>query len=241
MRALLFSTRIRVGYKGTVKEWVELSVDGVVDETVAHGRLVDVTRLRVADLERVVRAVTIFARKKIVMERKNVVHQVVLELLHVFLLAFASHEFLPCAEQIFNRNDIVVCMSELNPPNRTPPQRLLPLLERIKSSYILWHEYHSKLPKVHQYTVGAKIDLLFVEVMEMVSAAAFLPKHEKLPYLRIAIRKFDTIKLLLLVLWESKSLDTKKYAALSLPCDEIGKMLGGWQGQLIKNSTPTRG
>jgi len=76
--------------------------------------------------------------------------------------------------------------------------------------------------------------------MEMVSAAAFLPKQEKLPYLRIAIRKFDTIKLLLLVLWESKSLDNKKYAALSAPVDEIGKMLGGWQGQIMKNSTPPK-
>lgn len=72
----------------------------------------------------------------------------------------------------------------------------------------------------------------------MISAAAFLPKHEKLPYLRTAIRKCDAIKLLLLVLWESKSLDTKKYAALSVPMDEIGRMLGGWQGQLTKNSTP---
>ena len=114
----------------------------------------------------------------------------------------------------------------------------MPLLERIKSVYLLWHEYHSKLPKVHQYTVGAKVDTLFVEVMEMVSAAAFLPKTEKLPYLRIAIRKFDTIKLLLLILWESKSLDNKKYAALSEKADEIGKMLGGWQGQILKNSTP---
>jgi len=111
-------------------------------------------------------------------------------------------------------------------------------LERIKSAYILWHEYHSKLPKVHQYTVGAKVDLLFVEVMEMVSAAAFLPRAEKLPYLRIAIRKVDTLKLLLMVLWETKSLDTKKYAALSQRMDEVGKMLGGWQGQILKNSTP---
>lgn len=112
------------------------------------------------------------------------------------------------------------------------------MLERIKSAYILWHEYHSKLPKVHQYTIGAKIDILFVEMIEMVSTSAFLPKQEKLPYLRAAIRKCDTLKLLLLVLWETKSLDTKRYAALSLPLDEIGKMLGGWQGQVHKNSTP---
>ncbi len=78
--------------------------------------------------------------------------------------------------------------------------------------------------------------MLFVEVMEMVSAAAFLPKPEKLPYLRTATRKCDTIKLLLNVLWESKSLDNKKYVALSEPLEEIGKMLGGWQGQLQKQN-----
>ena len=86
--------------------------------------------------------------------------------------------------------------------------------------------------------MGGKVDTLLVEVMEMVSAAAFLPKPEKLPYLRIAIRKFDTVKLLLLVLWESKSLDNKKYVALSLTIDEIGRVLGGWSGQLTKNSAP---
>ncbi len=37
-----------------------------------------------------------------------------------------------------------------------------------------------------------------------------------------------------MVLWETKSLDNKKYIALSLQMDEIGKMLGGWQGQLSK-------
>lgn len=86
--------------------------------------------------------------------------------------------------------------------------------------------------------MGGKIDTLFVEIMEATSAAAFLPRQEKLPYVRLAVRKLDTIKLLLLVLWESKSLDTKKYAALSQPIEEAGKMLGGWQGQLIKNLAP---
>ncbi len=112
----------------------------------------------------------------------------------------------------------------------------MPILERIKQAYLLWHEYHCKLPKIHQYTIGAKIDTLLVEVMEAAFAAAFLPREEKLPYVRLAIRKFDTVKLLLLVLWEAKSLDNKKYIALSAPIEEAGKMLGGWQGQLTKNS-----
>jgi len=103
----------------------------------------------------------------------------------------------------------------------------------------LWHEYHSTLPKIHRYSLGARIDGLFIDVMEAVSAAAFLSREEKLPYVRLAARKIDTLKLLLMILWETKSLETKKYAALSEKMDEIGKMLGGWVGQLGKqNSTP---
>ena len=37
-----------------------------------------------------------------------------------------------------------------------------------------------------------------------------------------------------MVLWESRSLDTKKFGALSIKVDEVGKMLGCWNGQLSK-------
>jgi len=114
----------------------------------------------------------------------------------------------------------------------------LPLLERIKSAYLLWHEYHSTLPKIHRYSLGSSIDKLFIESMEATSAAAFLSRDEKMPYVRLATRKIDTLKLLLMVLWETKSLDTKKYAVLSEKMDEIGKMLGGWSGQLKKQNSP---
>jgi hypothetical protein len=41
-----------------------------------------------------------------------------------------------------------------------------------------------------------------------------------------------------MILWEIKSIDTKKYIALSEPIHEIGKMLGGWNGQLNKQNSP---
>ena len=121
-----------------------------------------------------------------------------------------------------------------------PPQRILPLLERIKSAYILWHEYHDTLPKTHRYSLGNRIDSLFIETMEATSAAAFLPREEKRPYVRLAVRKVDTLKLLLMILWESRSLETDKYIAISEKMDDIGRMLGGWQGQLAKNSAPPK-
>ena len=79
---------------------------------------------------------------------------------------------------------------------------------------------------------------MFVEIIEAVGSATFLSKAEKQPWVRLAIRKLDTLKVLLLVLWETKSLDTKKYIALSVPLEEVGKMLGGWNGQLTRQNTP---
>jgi hypothetical protein len=74
--------------------------------------------------------------------------------------------------------------------------------------------------------------------MEAIAQASFLSRAEKQPYVRLAIRKTDILKILLMVLWETKSLDNKKYVALSVQMDEIGKMLGGWNGQLIKQNSP---
>ena len=76
-------------------------------------------------------------------------------------------------------------------------------------------------------------------MIETIAIASFLTKTEKLPYVRIAIRKVDTLKILLMVLWETKSIDNKKYLALSVKVEEIGKMLGGWNGQLQKQNSPT--
>jgi hypothetical protein len=121
---------------------------------------------------------------------------------------------------------------------KTPPQAiLLPVLHKIKTAYLLWFQYYQILPKTHRYTVGERIDSLFIQIIEATSTAGFLSPIEKLPFVRLAIRKLDTLKLLLLVLWETHSLDDKKYIALSEKLDEIGKMLGGWHGQLAKQNS----
>ena len=124
--------------------------------------------------------------------------------------------------------------------NVTPPLRLLPLLEKIKAVYVLWYGYYQTIPKVHRYSLGQRVDTLFVEIIEATAIAAYLPKLEKIPYVRIAIRKLDTVKILLLIMWEVESLQDKQYIVLSKPLDEIGRMFGGWAGQLAKNSPANR-
>lgn len=112
---------------------------------------------------------------------------------------------------------------------------LLPVLQRVKNAYILWFGYYQMLPKLHRHTLGQRIDILFIEIIESIATASFLTRQDKQPYVRLAIRKTDALKILLMVLWETKSLDNKKYIALSEKMDEIGRMLGGWNGQLTKS------
>jgi len=121
--------------------------------------------------------------------------------------------------------------------NTTPPT-ILPVLQKLKTLYISWYSYYQIIPKEHRYSLGTRIDTLFVEIMEAISLAGFLPKIEKQQYVRLSIRKVDTLKILLMILWETKSIDNKKYIALSVPLDEVGRMLGGWNGQLSKQNSP---
>ncbi len=124
-----------------------------------------------------------------------------------------------------------------------PPQslRLLPVLQKLKDVYLIWYGYYSIIPKIHRYSLGEKIDKFFVEAIEVIATASFLAPKEKLPYVRLAIRKIDTLKIFLMLLWETKSLDNKKYILLSVKIDEVGKMLGGWCGQLLKQNSPSQG
>jgi len=113
------------------------------------------------------------------------------------------------------------------------------VLEKIKCAYVVWHKTHIILPQVNRYTLGNKIDKLFIEIIGNVSAASFLPKEERLPDVRKSIRKLDVLKILLMVLWETKSITNKKYIEISSFLDEIGRMLGGWRNQILKQNSQT--
>ena len=118
-----------------------------------------------------------------------------------------------------------------------PPPSSLSIIERLIGAYKLWHEMIQHLPKKSRFTLGAKIDLTFIEVIELIFMAGSLPKEKKLPYVQKAVSKFDLLKFFLRISWEIKALDNKKYLAISEPLNEIGKMLGGWHRNLLKETS----
>jgi len=102
------------------------------------------------------------------------------------------------------------------------------LVQKLVNAYKLWHKFLPHFPKTSRYTLGSKIDSLFIETTESVIKAFHSGKGEKLIYLIQASVKLDLLKFFLQIAWEIKALDNKKYIRLSEKLDEIGRMLDGW-------------
>lgn len=121
----------------------------------------------------------------------------------------------------------------------------MPILEDLRKIYRLWLSYYLILTKTHRYSLGIKVDNLFIEVIEALSIATYLRGEEKLRWLKLGIRKTEVIKVLLMVLWETGSIDDKKYTDISIMIEKFGRNLGGWKGkvekQLEEQNSPKKG
>ncbi len=105
-------------------------------------------------------------------------------------------------------------------------------MQKLIAAYRVWQEYPRHFPKDLRYTLGGKIDSLFIDIIESIFMTSRLIREQKLPYIQKASLKLDTLKFFLQVAWESRALDNKKYIAISNYLTEIGRMIGGWQKQI---------
>ncbi len=103
----------------------------------------------------------------------------------------------------------------------------------------MWHGYLDLFPKPSKFSLGVKIDHVFVEMVEHLFLARYTKDEQKRAYINIAGAKLDLLKFLIQVAWEIKALDAKKFSTLLSPLVEIGKMIGGWQRHI--NEAPPRG
>lgn len=84
------------------------------------------------------------------------------------------------------------------------------------------------MPKKDKYTLGEKIQLATLEILELIISASYIGKETKLSILHQASVKLDLVKILLRLAYDIKSIDSKKYVHLQELLQEIGRMLGGW-------------
>lgn len=169
---------------------------------------------------------------EVVMQSDNIIHQPEREFLNVFSSPLSFYKLPPRFKEILNTDDVFKRMAQLNfhtnTSSKVPPAGILPIIQRFISAYKLWDGLRNHFPKKSRYSLGIKIDNLFLDAIELLFIASYVPREQKLPFLKRASIKLDTLKFFLQVSWELKVLDNAKYAAISEPLNEIGKMLGGW-------------
>ena len=109
----------------------------------------------------------------------------------------------------------------------------------LKEAYGIRQQYLTDFPKANRFTLGSKIDDIFLAAIEYCFLASYSTGSDKLAFVDRGISRVDLLKLLLQLAWDIKALDDKKYAHLSAHLAEAGRMLGGWRRQ-ISSKTPVR-
>ena len=92
---------------------------------------------------------------------------------------------------------------------------------------------------MHPGSLGKKVDGSFLDMLEAMFAALYLPADQKMAGIGTTTAKLDGLKRLMQLAWENKCASSERYAILSEGLDEIGRMLGGWRKGLEKK-TPAR-
>lgn len=102
---------IRIEYEFWVEIRIQDAINGMVEQSVAHGRFVDVARFGIVDPERRITAVPVGLVGQFAIKRENVVHESGRKLLDIFAAALVFQKFAPCREQIVDGNDIMIDMT----------------------------------------------------------------------------------------------------------------------------------
>ena len=105
-------------------------------------------------------------------------------------------------------------------------------LNRIKEGYLIWLNTLSHIPKSSRYTIGARVENIFLDLLELSYTTYFNQKEEKFHNLSICISKLDILKFFVSIMWEAKLISHKQYEDIAVRLDEIGKMLWGWKKSL---------
>ena len=113
------------------------------------------------------------------------------------------------------------------------------VIAKEKVAYQFWITLHRNLPKTERFGLGKKIELAFLDILELTFTAAYLPPEQKIIMLRKTISRLDILKYFFQLAWENKLIPGDHYITLSQKLDEIGRMLGGWRKGLL-SKTPAK-
>ena len=92
--------------------------------------------------------------------------------------------------------------------NITPPPTPQ-VLQKAQSVYKLWFVVYTDFPRIHRYTLGAKIEEYFLLLLEHIFFALYLSTEKKVVRLEYAIGKLDALNFFLQLAHENKCIPEK--------------------------------
>ena len=88
------------------------------------------------------------------------------------------------------------------------------------------------IAKGARYTIGARIENKFLDLLELSYLAYFTEKDKKVEKISACILTTDLLKFLISTAWEGKVISNKQCEDIAIKLEEIGRMLGGWKKSL---------
>lgn len=104
----------------------------------------------------------------------------------------------------------------------------IPILKKTYDVCKTLHEIRRLVPKTERFTTFERSTNLTLDIIEGIFLASSKQKPERLLILEAASTKLNLLRLLVRLMKDMKTIDTKTYITLESPIDEIGRMLGGW-------------
>ena len=111
MRTFAATTGKGIENEFRIEVRIQNPIDGVMQQPVPNGGLVNVARLRVVYSERLIRPMSVCIVHELAMQCKNIVGQMEQKTLDVLAFALIPEEFSPSGEQVFHGNDIIIDMT----------------------------------------------------------------------------------------------------------------------------------
>jgi 23S rRNA-intervening sequence protein len=98
-----------------------------------------------------------------------------------------------------------------------------------------------KFPKNHKFTVGDRIALVALDILEALIEATYT--RERMQHLRRANLGIEKLRFLLRLAADLRLLDRRRYEHAARSLDEVGRLIGGWikayNAATAQSSAPT--
>lgn len=105
---------------------------------------------------------------------------------------------------------------------------------------MIWVNIVPHIAKSSRFTIGTRIEQVFLDLLEQTYIAYFSSKEQKATKVTECILALDVLKFLISVAWEGKIISNQHFEDVAMKLQEVGKMFGGWQNQLARPEKKNR-